>query len=270
MSDLINHASLNHQGEPEAPPINKSLFKALQILDCFTEATPEWGVSDLSRHLGIGKSSVSTMLSTLATFNFVYQSPTTRRYRLGLRCLQLGYVASSQLLLRDYAYPILETLLKENRIVYMGIPYQDTVLYVETLFPIRRHVNYSSVGRRAPLYCTAIGKSMLAHMPEDYIDYYLTSIDFKPQTPHTITSADDLRKELSTIKQRGYSMDRQEAEIGIQCVGAPIRRSDGSVVGAISISGSPNEIDFANIDTLSDEIMRASREISKKVASTGY
>jgi IclR family transcriptional regulator, KDG regulon repressor len=268
MSDIINNAPFNIQTGDE-PAVNKSLYKALLILDSFTEANPEWGVSDLSRHLGIGKSSVSTMLSTLASLNFVYQSPTTRRYRLGPRCLELGYVASSRLVIRNLAFPCLETLLQGNRIVYMGIPYLNELLYIETLFPIRRQVNYSSVGRRAPLYCTAIGKAILAYMPPLYIEEYINTVAFRRHTPNTIMSAQDLREELEMIQKRGYSIDRQETELGIQCVGAPVRGSDGNVIAAISISGSPKEINFDNLADLSEEILKVSRDISQKVIAAG-
>ncbi|MAU08314.1 MAG: IclR family transcriptional regulator [Anaerolineaceae bacterium] len=270
MSDLMNHTGFGAPIQENDPAVNKSLYKALLILDCFSEAQPEWGVSDLSRHLGIGKSSVSTMLSTLAHLNFVYQSPVTRRYRLGLRCLELGYVASSNLLIRDFAFPILERLLKGSRIVYMAIPYRDSVLYVETLFPIRRQVNYSSVGRRAPLYCTAIGKAMLAHMPDDYIHQYIQSTSLTAYTANTITKPDQLLDELEQIRAEGYALDRQEKELGIQCVAVAIRRNQDGVIGAISISGSPQEIDFDNLDTLAHEVMNASSEIAKKVTTSGY
>ena len=249
--------------------VNKSLHKALLILDSFTETHPEWGVSDLSRHLGIGKSSVSTMLSTLASLNFVYQSPTTRRYQLGPRCLELGYVASSRLVIRNLAFPFLETLLRGNRIVYMAIPYVNELLYIETLFPIRRQVNYSSVGRKAPLYCTAIGKAILAHMPPHYIEHYLETIEFRRHTPHTIVTADDLQAELAQIRAQGYSLDRQETELGIQCVAAPVRGHNGDVIAAISISGSPREINFDDLTDLSSEVLKVSREISQKLIAAG-
>lgn len=270
MSDLINHDPVANALTTHVPGVNKSLHKALLILDCFTEANPEWGVSDLSRELGISKSSVSTILSTLANLNFVYQSPTTRRYRVGLRCLELGYVASSRILIRDFAFPYLETLLKGNRIVYMGIPYEQEVLYIETLLPIRRQVNYSSIGRRAPFYCTAIGKVILAHMPDEYIQTYLNTIEFRARTPNTITSAEVLQQELATIRAQGYALDRQEAESGIQCMGVPIRLADGRVVAGISISGSPGEINFDEIDQLSTELLTVGRNISQKTASAGY
>lgn len=270
MSDIINHSNLESPDDALKPANNKSLQRALLILDAFTEATPEWGVSDLSRHLRMSKSSISTMLSTLAGLNFVYQSPVTRRYRLGLRCLQLGYVASSRLLLRDVAFPTLETLLQDNRIVYMGIHYQDTLLYIETLLPIRRQVNYSSIGRQAPLYCTAIGKAILANMPDVYIEKYIETVELRPMTHNTITNQAQLRDELHSIRQQGFALDQQEAELGIQCVSAPVYGSNRQVVAAISISGSPTVINFDQVMTLSDEVMKASRDISQKITSMGY
>jgi IclR family KDG regulon transcriptional repressor len=252
------------------PKVNKSLFKALRILDCFTEATPEWSVSELSRELGIGKSSVSTMLALLAEMDFVHQSPTSRRYELGLRCLELGYLASSRLVIRDLAYPYLEPLLRGNRIVYFGILHQDEVLYIEALFPVRRRINYSSVGRRAPLYCTAIGKALLASMPPAYVDDYLTRTPLVPATANTITDPDRLRDELALTRRRGYSTDRQERELGIQCVGVPIRRADGSLVAALSISGPSSEITLDGMAQVAEEGIAASRSISIKLSSAGY
>lgn len=252
------------------PKVNKSLYKALRILDCFTEATPEWSVSELSRELGIGKSSVSTMLALLAEMDFVHQSPTSRRYQLGLRCLELGYLASSRLVIRDYAYPYLEPLLRGNRIVYFGILHQDEVLYIEALYPVRRRINYSSVGRRAPLYCTAIGKALLASMTPGYIDAYLARTPLVPATAHTITDPDRLRAELDMTRRRGYSTDKQEREPGIQCVGVPIRRPDGSLVAALSISGPSSEITLEGMPQIAEEGMAASHNISIKLSSAGY
>jgi len=258
------------QADDGTPKVNKSLYKALRILDCFTETTPEWSVSELSRALGIGKSSVSTMLALLAEMDFVYQSPTSKRYELGLRCLELGYLASSRLVIRDYAYPYLEPLLRGNRIIYFGILNQDEVLYIEALFPVRRRINYSSVGRRAPLYCTAIGKAMLATMPSAYIDTYLRHTPLVPATEHTLTDPDQLRAELEQTRRRGYSTDLQERELGIQCVGVPIRRMDGTLVAALSISGPTSEITLDGIPQIAEEGLAASRNISIKLSSAGY
>lgn len=254
----------------EEPKVNKSLYKALRLLDCFTEERPDWSVTELSRELGIGKSSVSSMLSVLAHMDFVEQSPVTRRLQLGLRCLELGYVVSSRLVLRDYAYPYLEPLLGGNRIVYLGILYRDEVLYVEALFPPRRRINYSSVGRRAPLYCTAIGKAMLSAMPDDYLESYLDQVPREPATENTLVTAEALRADITATRQRGYATDLQEREPGIQCVGVPIRRGDGSLAAALSISGPASDVTTDAIPQLAEEALAASRDIGTKLTSVGY
>ena len=206
----------------EPPTTNRSLLKAFQILSCFTEEHPEWSVTALARHLNMPKSTLSGILATMRYEDILYQSPTTGHYRLGLRCLELGYHASVQLYIRDVAYPYLESLLQEaQQIVYLGIPYRHEVLYVEALYPVNRRINYSSVGRRAPMHCTAIGKAMLAFMPDDEIEAMLAERELHPYTENTITDPDVLRTELKEIRARGYSTDLEEREKGIRCVGAP-------------------------------------------------
>lgn len=255
----------------EDPSVNKSLSKALRILTSFTETKPEWSVSDLARHLRMSKSSVSTMLSTLAMVDLLYQSPVTSRYQLGLRCLELGYLSSSRLFLRDLAYPYLEELHGDsNLVVYMAIPYQGEVLYIEALYPTRRRINYSSQGRRAPMYCTGIGKAMLAFLGTEAIDSFLRSAPFQRHTVNTIVEAEALKQELDETHRRGYAIDRQEREEGIQCVAAPVRSRDGRAVAAISISGSANDLSDELIPATSRRVVDAARDISRKIIATGY
>ena len=255
----------------QEPSINKSLHKALRLLSCFREETPEWGVSALSRHLEISKSSVSTMLTTLATAGLVQQSPTTRRYRLGLRCLELGYLSSSRLIIRDYAFPHLEALLGDsNCIVYMAIPYHYDVLYIEALYPPKRKINYSAQGRRIPMHCAGIGKAALAFMPRTFIEEFLARAPLRRYTPNTITEREALLAELERTRERGYAVDRQEREEDIQCVAAPIRGGDGRLIASISISGSAQEIPVGKFLELGREVMQTARDISVKLASSGY
>jgi DNA-binding IclR family transcriptional regulator len=267
---MLPKSSGQRTDENVEPRVNKSLYKALRILNCFTEETPEWGVSELSRALDIGKSSVSTMLNLLSDMDLVQQSPTTRRYQLGLRCLELGYLASSRLVLRDYAYPYLEPLLEGDRIVYLGILHHDEVLYVEALYPIKRRINYSSVGRCAPLYCTAIGKALLAHMPDDYIDSYLENTVLQASTENTLTDAAALREDLKLTRRRRYAIDYQEREYGIQCVSVPVRKSDSTLIAALSISDPSSEINDSTIPQLAEKALSASHNISLKLSSAGF
>lgn len=252
------------------PTLNKSLSRALHVLSCFSETTPEWGVTQLSQHLGISKSSASTILATLASEDLVQQSPVSKRYQLGLGCLALGFLASTRIPLRDIAFPHLEALLRDTkRIVYLAIPYQDEVIYIEALYPIRRNINYSAVGRRAPMHCTGIGKAMLAFMDEATISRILA----KPLPVYTANSITDkvlLREELERSRTRGYALDQEEREEGIQCVAAPIRSSKGSVIAGISVSGSSADITKDLFPDIANEVLEAARNISRKLALSGY
>ncbi len=252
-----------------AVALNKSLNRALEVLRCFSEEKPEWGVSDLSRHLGISKSSVSTILTTLASEDLVQQSPVSKRYQLGLGCLALGFLASTRIHLRDIAFPYLEELLKGNRIIYLAIPYQNEVIYIEALYPPRRNINYSALGRRAPMNCTGIGKAMLAFMDEKTIEAALSQ-PLRAYTPHSITSKKGLQKELEKTRTRGYALDCQEREIGIQCVAAPIRSNTGTVIAGISVSGSSSEISKALFPDIAKEVIEAARNISRKITLSGH
>jgi DNA-binding IclR family transcriptional regulator len=211
------------------------------------------------------------MLATLAEMGIVQQSATTRRYWLGLRCLELGYLASSRLIIRDYALPHLEALLGDNDcIVYLAIPYQFEVLYLDALYPPYRKINYSSQGRRAPMYCTGIGKAALAFMPESYLVEFLQRVSLDRSAPNTITDPAALREELASIKARGYATDSQERELGIQCVAAPVRLRDGAVAASISLSGSADEVSSNRFPELGQVVMETARDISNKLLAAGF
>ncbi|MEM7734293.1 MAG: IclR family transcriptional regulator [Deinococcota bacterium] len=250
-------------------PLNKSLHRALEILSCFSEETPEWGVSELSRHLNISKSSVSTILTTLAQEDLVQQLPMSRRYHLGLGCLSLGFLSSTRIRLRDIAYPYLESLLQDNRIIYLAIPYKNEVMYIEALYPSKRNINHSALGRRAPMHCTGIGKAMLAFMSSETIDIFAAS-PLQSFTANTITDKKALVNELKRTKEQGYATDIQEREEGIQCVAAPIRSNDGTVIAGLSVSGSSSEISKDKFPDIAHEVIEVSRDISRKIALLGY
>ena len=244
----------------------------MRILAEFDEDAPEWTVSELSRHLGIAKSSVSTVLSTMATFDVVAKaSDGSGRYRLGLRCMEMGYLSSSRLRSRDLAFPLLEGLLEATRqIVYLAIPYQSEVLYVEALYPPDRRINFSSKGRRAPLYCTGIGKALLAFLPEEHRAAYLDRAPFPALTPATLWRRDELADEISLIRERGYAVDREEREHGIRCVAAPVSSRRGHAMAAVSVSGSADEIDEVRIPELAQLVVSTAMDVARKTRLAGH
>lgn len=245
----------------------KSVVKTMRILECFTEQKPEWGVSEIARHLGLPKSTASTILDTLEFGMFVEKNVDTGRYRLGLRLFELGYVAQLRLELREVALRYLEDLeAKTQQIVYMTVPCQGEVLYLEAVYPSRRLINYSIVGRKGPMHCTGVGKAILAHLPPSEVDLIVRLRGLRRYTPSTITDLEELHRELAVIRERGYAIDDMEHDPTVKCVAVPIRNPNGEVVGSISVSGPPMQFTEAAIKEYAELLAVASSEISRRVS----
>ena len=137
----------------------KSLEKAFDILDCFRETQVDWGVSELAKELNIPKSTIASLLKTMVDCGYLRQDERTKKYHLGLRVLELGFVARIDMQVRKYALPILEELQRATEeIVYLTVPRYGEVLYLETVYPSQRQVRYSDVGRLGPMHCTGRAK----------------------------------------------------------------------------------------------------------------
>jgi DNA-binding IclR family transcriptional regulator len=238
----------------------------MRMLECFTEQKPEWGVSEIARHLGLPKSTASTILDTLELGMFVEKNVDTGRYRLGLRLFELGYVAQLRLELREAALRYLEDLeTKTQQIVYLTVPCQGEVLYLEAVYPSRRLINYSIVGRRGPMHCTGVGKAILAYLPPDEVDLIVQLRGLRRFTPNTITEPEALHRELAAIRKRGYAIDDMEHDPTVKCVAVPIRNQNGEVVGSVSVSGPPMQFTEAAIKEYAELLAVASSEISRRV-----
>jgi IclR family KDG regulon transcriptional repressor len=137
----------------------------------------------------------------------------------------------------NVAQPVAQKLCtKLGETVHMGVLEETQAVYVlkkESSFTIRM---YSRVGKSIPLYCTAIGKVLLADMNDGEIDSYLSKVQLKPFTPNTIKDPEALKRELKEVRAIGWASDTEEHEMGTLCIGAPIRDYTGKVVAAMSVS----------------------------------
>lgn len=215
----------------------KSLQKALEILNCFTRKS-SWGVTELSEYLGLNKSNVHSILSTFTAMEYLRQDPETGRYRLGMAAYTLCYALGDELIIGNIALPYMQELSDwSGERVYLGIPYGDEVIYVNSTYPeeaisLMRNI----MGDRARMYCTGLGKAMMAYLPENEVQEYLKK-ELSSCTEYTITDSEALREELKKIRCNGYAVDNMEHEFGIKCVGMPIFNKQRKVEAAISISG---------------------------------
>lgn len=215
----------------------KSLVRALQVLECFSVEQPELGPSDISRKLSMQKSTVYNILSTFQKCGYLYKNVQTGKYSLGLKVLHLGYIVNSHQGLRDIFLPYLNRIAQEtHEVCYFGILNDNEVLYIESAYPSGQQQTRNILGERAPLYCTGLGKAMLANLPEEDRERILA----KPMRDFTGCTLHDpaiLRHNLEEVRLNGYAVDNMEHEFGIRCVAVPVFNSAGKVFSAVSVSG---------------------------------
>lgn len=215
----------------------KSLYKALKVLECFTEEQPELGITEISNELGLYKSNVHNIISTFEVAGYVEKNPDNDKYRLGTKILELAHVTSSNISFRGIVLPYMQEIANQtNEIVYFAIPNEGQVVYLDSAYPKNAVPSRSMLGRKAPMYCTAIGKAMLSSYTDDEIIPILSKGVHK-YTPNTITTIPELLEEMERVREQGYSIDNMEHEYGIKCVGVPIYNRNNQLVAGLSVSG---------------------------------
>lgn len=216
--------------------ILQSLEKAIRVLDCF-KLEAELGVTQLSQMLHLNKSNVHNILSTFEQMGYVEQNTQNQKYRLSFGVLELSHALLNRMGVRNAAYPYMKELAgRTGENVYLGIPYGNQVLYLDAASPVHNSFERSLSGGTAPLYCTSIGKAMLAFLPANQFP------DRVPERLHaftsqTIQSHEALKAELERIRSQGYAIDNMEHEYGIKCVGIPVLDESGMALAGISLSG---------------------------------
>ncbi len=216
-----------------------SVRNAARLLKVFLSREEELGVSELARRLGLGKSTVHRLLTTLASEGLIEQDPTTGGYRLGLVVFELGEAVRVHLDLHSAAGPVLASLREQTReSSQVGVLDGHDVVYVDRLESSQSLRLFTETGRRVPVHCTSSGKVLLAHLPPERQAALLDSLDLVALTPHTVTDREVLETELARVRRRGWAEAVNEREIGVASVAAPIRDASGAVVAAISI-GAP-------------------------------
>jgi IclR family acetate operon transcriptional repressor len=244
----------------------QSVERAIAILQSFDHEHPERGVSELSRELKLHKSTVSRLMRTLEQGGLLSRSPETERYRLGVGLIGLAAQVVSYIDVRQAARPFLRQLAETwQETVNLSVLDAGQVVNLEQFVPRTRQVkNIGWVGRRMCTHCTAAGKVLLAHLPQDERDQFLQA-DLEPFTPHTITDPDDLRQELARVRQRGYAVAQEELEEGLNVVAAPIHDHAGRVVASISVAGPAYRVTPDIFPQLAARLMDTAAEISEQL-----
>lgn len=217
--------------------LQKSLIKAMQLIDVMADEQNDYGVTQIAERLNINKSNAHNILSTFEHLGYVKRDPISRRYSLDYKFLTIAQKIANRLSFQEVVRKQVAIISNEvQEICYFGVPYGTKILYLEGGFPSENFSTKPVLGMTAPLYCTGLGKAVLAHLPDEE-QQLICQGQLEKITENTITNAQDLIDELAKIKMRGFSIDNMEHEFGIKCVAVPVFDKCGVVRGGLSITG---------------------------------
>ncbi len=240
----------------------QAVNRAIKILD-FISSNHMARLADISRGVGLNKSTTHGLITTLEAMGCIRQDPSTGRYALGLKLFELGQAVLANMDIRTVAMPfLLELSRKYEETVHLAILSGNEVIYIDKVDSPRSIRIVSKVGGRNPAYCTGVGKVLLAGLTNEELNRLLATIEFRPITPNTITNSFALMEEITKIRQDGYATDNGEIDEGLSCVAAPIRNHLGVVTAAISLSGPMARVFTGNTSRLVADVIYCARQIS--------
>jgi DNA-binding IclR family transcriptional regulator len=215
----------------------KTVDNALRVLESFDPQCPEMGITEISERVGLHKSVVFRILHTLMARGYIEQIESSRKFRLGIRAFEIGSRAVTQLGLGSMIQPIAEKLATEcGETVNVGVLSGRDIIYVNKVVPRRILRLDVQAGARLPAHCTALGKCILAFLPEDVLESFLLEGPLPRFTEASLSDPASLKEALARIRRQGYAWSNEELFEGITCVSAPIRDRRQQVIAAISIA----------------------------------
>jgi IclR family pca regulon transcriptional regulator len=254
----------------ETAGYSQSLERGLAILSSFSSTRPLLGVSELSREVGLSRSTTHRYVATLTALGYLQQDPATRRYRLGPRVLDLGFSAINSMELREISVPHLQQLSDETGYtVNMAVLDDTDIVYIERCRSSRqgqREIDLNlHVGSRLPAYCTSLGKVLLAYLPPEELEELLSHVQFVKRGPNTLTQR-GLVAELARVRAAGLAVNNEELAYGLRSIAAPIRGQNGQAVAAINLAVHRTMVSLEDmVARLAPPLKRTAAEISSRI-----
>jgi len=241
-----------------------SLEKGLRVLELLAEKQA-LTVSEVARHLDTNRAGSHRFLATLRELGYV-EKDAEERYHLTYRVVELGMkVVNRHEILRVVRPYLLELSAAFNETVNLGHFDGADVLHLDKIDSKEILRMDSEIGSRAPAYCTALGKAVLAFLPEEEFNRYLKETRLKAHGPNTITSRRKLRAEVEQIRSTGYAVDNEELAPGLRCVSAPVYDHTGRAGYALSVSGPTLRMTLERIEAMHPVVVRICRRLSEKL-----
>jgi IclR family acetate operon transcriptional repressor len=254
------------RGRPRTREVHnvvRALDRGLAVLETIGEQPGNQ--SDVARRVGLSVSTTYRLLETLRARGFVTRNDEDGVYEVGVRAFSIGAVSGLSRSLTLAADPVMRKLVATfNESVNLAVLDEDAAVYIHQVTASRVVQLFTRIGARVPLYCTGVGKVLIAWQSPARIDGLLRG-DLHRYTPNTRTDLSDIALELARVRQDGSAVDDEEREAGVRCVAAPIRDRAGEVVGAVSVSAPAGRLADDLRPKLTQAVVASSRMISQRL-----
>ncbi len=251
------------------PNLVQSVERALDILDCLAQYPKGCGIIELSKNLNLSKSTIHRIITTLKYKGYVTQNTETDKYQLGLKVLNLSNSIINSMDLISVARPYIhEFANKIDEVIHLCIPDEtfSNIIYVDKVSSENTSRNVtmsSSIGKKAPIYCTASGKLLLSQFSDEEIRDILKDTKFVKYAENTITDMEAFLKEIHDIRKNSYALDNIEYDTGVICIAVPIYDRTRKIIATTSLSSVTLFNTMDNLLKYKDEFMNISKNISK-------
>jgi IclR family KDG regulon transcriptional repressor len=246
-----------------------SLQRGLRMLQLMGQAGRGLPASEIAKLCGLPVSTVHRFLVNLEAGGFLNKDD-LNSYHLGVACVSLGQAAREQLDVRRVSFAHLEQLNHSTReTVHLTVRHKLTAVYIEKLDspePLRIH---SRIGASVPLYCTAVGKVMLAYLPDEERQKVVDELDLRRFTENTVGSIQELQTQLARVRKDGFACDLEEHEPHIRCIAAPIWDHTGAVNASLSVTGPVVRMSTTRLREIAPLVREAGLKISRDLGFIG-
>ena len=247
----------------------QSVDRAISVLEILAQRG-EAGVSEVAGEIDVHKSTAFRLLGALEARGLVEQAGERGKYRLGFGIVRLAGAVTGRIDITQQGRPVCERLAEE-----IGETVNIAVLqehYAINLYQVRGPgavTAHNWVGQLTPLHATSSGKILLAYLPAEERAALLTEAGMKKVTPHTITAKTKLEKQLAEAREAGYAWTKEELEIGLHAMAAPVLDRDGQVIAAVTASGPSYRFTEERMRELAPVLIKGAEEISHRMGYLG-
>lgn len=244
----------------------QSVDRALSILEILSNSPEGLGIKEISEGVSLHKSTVHRLLATLTEKMYVRQNEKTNKYMLTFKMFELGNKMAESISVVDVVKPYLKELVEQTgEVAHFVVREGNEIIYIDKVEPNNTIRMSSRIGKRIQMYCTAVGKSMMAHMNDNEIKKIWDTSNILKITPKSIVDYDKYMETINEVRKVGFARDEEENELGIRCIGASILDYKNEVCGAISISGPTGRFTLEKVDPYSKLVTETALKISMEL-----